>query len=338
MCRRILGLIIIVATVAMLVALGVFAYYFGPALDQVRETLDNSLSLTVDTLETVAATLEQTQSTLVSMNNSLDTAAQTTANLSTTMADTIPLVEQVSSVVSEQLPENIEAMQNAIPNIAEVAGVVDLALTRLSDFEISQTIPIPFNPIEIQWDLGVDYNPEEPFDESIEALGASLEGLPEELRALQDQLEVSAVNLEVLSQDLAAASGDVEALNAELGKFIPLLDQYLALIDQAVSGIDRIRAQVASNLDTIRLVGTVLPIILALTQLAPLVVGWDLLTARNELEVIVKDGVDQPEFKEELEQVEEMNEQEEEPPLEEAEDTLVQYHDGEEKDEEDLDI
>ncbi len=294
MFRRILGLIILLATLVVLAVLIATAYYFGPALDQLGVTVDNGLALSVETLETVSATLEQTEAALISVNTTMDTAAQTTANLSVTVADTIPLLDQVAVVVSDQLPSNIEAIQSAVPNIAAVASVVDDALTRLSAFEINQTIPIPFNPIEIQYDLGIDYDPEVPFGDSMEQLGTSLEGLPEELRSLRTQLEVSAANLETLSADLDTAAGDIEMINTEVARFIPLLDQYLLLLDQVIAGVEQTRLDLTNNLETVRQVGTILPIALALTQLAPLVVGWDLLTARNKPQVIVKEVEVQP--------------------------------------------
>jgi len=289
MFRRLIGLVILLATLVVLIVLFAAAYYFGSALDVVAERVDVTLTLTVETLETVSATLSQTQSALVSINASLDTAAQTTANLSTTVVDTIPLLEQVAVVVSDQLPENVENIQAAIPNIAAVATVVDNTLTRLAAFKIDQTIPIPFNPIEIQYDLGIEYDPEVPFGDSMEQLGEGLEGLPEELRALRGELEISASNLQTLSEDLNTASGDVKSINAELAKFIPLLDQYLDLVAKAVAGIENIHADIFTNLEVVKLVGTALLLALALTQLAPLVVGLDLLTARHEPQVIVKE-------------------------------------------------
>lgn len=331
MFRRFLGLVILAATIVVLVALLVGAYYFGPALDQVGTTVDNGLALSVETLDTVSATLVQTQAAMVSVNASLDTAAQTTANLSTTIADTIPLLDQVAVVVTDQLPENIEAIQTAVPNIAAVATVVDDALTRLSEFEINQTIPIPFNPIEFQYDLGIDYNPEVPFGDSMEELGTSLEGLPEELRALREQLEVSAANLETLSGDLDTASGDIEAINAELTKFIPLLDQYLGLLDQVIVAVEQLRVDIANNLDTIKLVGTILPIALALTQLAPLVVGWDLLTARNEPQKIVEEAEMKQDYAVISSSDTQTNEKEEQSDDKETADTPAEDSDNEEK-------
>ena len=293
MFKRILGLIILIATVVVLIILIATAIFMGPAIDTISTGLNNSLSLTVDALETVSATLSQTQSTLAAVNDSLDTAVETTTSLSQTISDTIPLLAQVSFLVAEQAPQNIEAVQAAVPNIAAVAGVVDDSLVKLSDLEFEQTIPIPLNPIEISFDLGIDYEPVEPFDETMLVLGTSLDGLPEALRALGSELEVSAANLEILSGNLDTAAGDVAAINAEVAKFIPLFDEYLALLDQVIVAIEQLSTQIASNLATVKLVATILPLALALTQLAPLVVGWDLLTGKSEPQVIVKEVAEQ---------------------------------------------
>lgn len=289
--RRILGIVIILATLVVLVIMAAAAFYIGPALESASQGVDSGLALTVDTLQTVSATLEQTQSTLTAVSDSLDTASQTTVNLSKTVADTIPLLDQVSSVVSDQVPENIESMQSAIPNIAAVAAVVDRALVTLSNFGIKQTIPIPFNPIEIDLDLGIDYNPAEPFDQSIARLGSSLEGLPEELRALRAELEIAGDNLAILSEDLLLASRDVQTLSLELSKFIPLLDQYLELIDETIVAVEGLQEQLVANLELMKTVGTILPAALALTQLAPLVVGWQLLTSKPKPEEPEKETI-----------------------------------------------
>jgi hypothetical protein len=295
MFRRILGAIILVATSVVLVILIATAFFIGPAIDTISTSLDNSLALTIDALNTVADTLSQTQSTLSSVNDSMDTAAITTATLSKTVADTVPLLDQVSFLVSEQAPSNIEAVQAAVPNIAAVAGVVDNALAKLSNFEINQTIPIPLNPIDINFDLGIDYEPVEPFDETMLALGTSLDGLPEALRALDSQLAVSAANLETLSGNLDTAAGDITAVNVEVAKFIPLLDQYMALLNQVIGTIEQLNTQIAGNLATVKMVATILPVALAVTQLAPLVVGWDLLTGKPEPAIVVKEEAEETE-------------------------------------------
>lgn len=287
MFRRILGLIILVSAAVVLVLLLVGAFAVSPAVDAVAGGLDQALVLTDDTLTTVSATLEQTQATLIAVNATLSTASQTTDSLSETLYDTQPLLEGITSVIAEQAPQNIEAVQSAIPNIAAVGGVVDDALTTLSTFGVSQTIPIPFNPITLDFDLGIDYQPVEPFDQSLAAIGTSLDGLPEQLRSLRSDLEVATVNLGTIGADIETASGDLDAINAQVAAFIPLLDDYLSILDQIGITLTQMRNQVAANLSTIKLIGTILPLALALTQLAPLYVGWELLTGKREPQVVV---------------------------------------------------
>lgn len=291
MFKRILGLIILIAGLVVLAILLVAAFAVGPAVDAVAAGLDDALALTDETLGTVSATLEQTQATLVAVNDSLDTAAQTTDNLSKTIYDTQPVLTGITEVIAVQAPQNIEAVQSAIPNIAQVGGVVDDALTSLSNFGISQEIPIPFNPITIDFDLGIDYQPAEPFDESLSAIGTSLDGLPEQLRALRADLEVATENLGTVGADIASATGDLDAINAQIAAFIPLLDQYLGIIDQIGGTLAQMRSQVAANLSTIKLVGTILPLAIALTQLAPIYLGWELLRGKRDPEVIVQEVV-----------------------------------------------
>jgi len=281
MFRRFLGFIILLVSLIMVALLLGGAYFMGQAVDSAGVAVNNILTLTVDSLDTVSATLEQTQATIVEANNSIATAVSLTENLSKTVADTRPLMDSMTTVVSEDVPDNIEAIQSAIPNVANVAGVVDQAMTTLSNFGIEQTIPIPFNPITLEFDLGIDYEPEEPFDETILFLGDSLEGLPEELRSLSRDLETLSADLDVVSADILTASGDIEALNEQVALFIPILDDYLAIVDQISTSLVRVQSQILAQLDTVKSVGTVVLIFLALTQLTPLYVGWELITGQR---------------------------------------------------------
>ncbi len=281
MFRRILGVIILLVSLIMVAILLAGAFFVGQAVDTVGDGLDNVIALTVDTLDTVSATLEQTQDTIAEANNALDTAAEATVNLAKTVSDTQPLMESMTKVVAEDVPDNIEAIQATIPNITQVAGVIDTTLTRLSNFGIEQTIPIPFNPITLEFDLGIDYNPDEPFDETISALGDSLEGMPEELRSLQGDLETLSADLELLTENIETASGDIEAINEQVALFIPILDDYLRIVGQINDSMMQARGQLLAQLEIIKTALTVLFIFLSLTQLAPLYLGWELVTGKR---------------------------------------------------------
>ncbi len=294
MFRRILGLIILLVSLILVGILLGGAFYVGQAVDAVGDGLDNALALTVDTLGTVSMTLQQTKVTIAESNEALDTASEAAINLSKTMSDMGPLMDSTTKVVSQDVPANIEAIQATIPNIVQVAAVVDTTLTRLSNFGIKQTIPIPFNPITLEFDLGIDYDPDLPFDESISAMGEGLEGMPEELRSLQGDLETLSADLELLSGDVETAAGDIEAINEEVALFIPIMDEYLRIVGQINDSLVQVRAQLFAQLETVKTVLIVFLVFLSFTQLAPLYLGWELVTGKRPGQVTEQEMAEAP--------------------------------------------
>jgi ABC-type transporter Mla subunit MlaD len=278
----------------MVVVLLAGAFFAGQAVDAVGAGLDSVLAITVDTLDTVSATLEQTKATIVEANKALDTAAEATVNLARTLSDTQPLMGSLTKVVAEDVPGNIEAIEMAIPNVAEVAAVIDTALTKLSNFGVKQTIPIPFNPITLEFDLGIDYDPAEPFDDTISALGDSLEGMPDELRSLQSELDTLSADLALVTGNIETAAGDVEAINKQVALFIPILEDYLRIVGQISNSMVQARGQVLAQLEMVKTALTALFIFLSLTQLTPLYVGWELVTGKRPGQESQKEVVEEP--------------------------------------------
>ena len=105
---------------------------------------------------------------------------------------------------------------------------------------------------------------------------------PESLRGLEDELSATNANLGSLSADLQATSDDLGKINSRIGELGPLLDQYSALIDQISDLVFQIEAQLGPRLELIRLGSIVLLIAFAFSQLAPLYLGWELLTGRRD--------------------------------------------------------
>jgi hypothetical protein len=197
------------------------------------------------------------------------------------MSDMQPLLQSTTTVVTQDVPDNIEAVQATIPNIAQVAGVIDRVLRRLSEFGISQTIPIPFNPITLEFDLGIDYAPDEPFDDTIWELGDSLEGMPEELRSLEQDLGILTEDLELLTANVETASGDIERVNEEIAQFLPIIDEYLIIVSQINDSLLSFKSQISSQLEMLKTVLIAVLVLLSLTQLAPLYLGWELLSGQR---------------------------------------------------------
>lgn len=289
MLKRLLGFLILLVGLGGLVLSGGGLVFGRQAIDQVAVNLENSLQTTADSLDTVINSLVLAQTTLADVGTTLGTASDTTETVATAVQESRPLLTQINTIATDQVPQTLEEVQTAIPNIAQVAGVVDNTLTTLNNFRLDEslTIPIPFGPeinIPLQFDLGIDYTPTEPFDQTVNELGASLEGLPEQLRGLETYLTVTSSNLQTISQGLHDVADDMEAVNGRISEFAPLLDDYLLLATTTQTKLQNTQQQLNTQLDTLKLVLTVVTVWLALSQLVPLYVGWELLRGKSSVD------------------------------------------------------
>ena len=281
--RRILGLIILLTALVIFGAGLYAAYTVDDALAEVGAGIRDNLALASQSLDTARNTLALSRDTFSDVNGGLGTAVAATANASLTVRDSRPLIDNVGVVVTQEVPEAVEGIQNALPNMIEVAGGIDSTLRTLSSIGIDRTINLPFGgSIPLQFDLGIDYAPAVPFDNTLRGFQASLDGLPESMRGLETDLQTTSANLDALATDLQAASDNLAIINSRVGEVLPLVDQYLALADQAGAAIDRVDANIDAQLDVLRLGAVAVLVLLALSQLAPLYLGWELLTGRRD--------------------------------------------------------
>lgn len=281
--RRLLGLIILLTALLIIAGSIAGAYYVGDALAAVGESVRANLALAQQSLGTARNTLTLSRDTFDDVNGGLGTAVQATGSAARAVGDSRPLLNNVGVVTTDEVPEAIEGIQAALPNIIQVAGVIDGTLRTLSGIGIDTTIPIPFaGSIPLQFDLGIDYAPATAFDTTLRGFQSSLEGLPESMRALETDLQATDANLATLAADLQATSDNLAIINTRVGEVLPLLDQYLTLVDQASAAITQMDADIDQYLDTLRLGAIGGLVIVALSQLAPLYLGWELLTGRRD--------------------------------------------------------
>ncbi len=275
--KRLLGLIILLVG---LVGVGISiagAVVLPDMIDHIHANLETTLLQTSAGLDTVEESLLLAKDLVVEVGTTLTTVETNMTGLGEAVSETRPFLNQVSTVVADQLPESIETLQTAIPDMAQVAGVVDDTLTTLNRFRIDESI-LGFN---INYSLGVDYNPEVPFDVTVLRLGESLEGLPGSLRSLRVYANVTNDNLEEISRGLYQIADDMEGINGRLSGVDPLLNDYLQLITETNDATRQIRAQMSSQLDRVKTVTLFVMIWLAFSQLAPIYLGWELLAGKR---------------------------------------------------------
>ena len=281
--RRILGLIILLTALTLLTISLAGAYLAGDALAGLGDGISRTLATASQSLDAARDTLTLARDSINDVDGGLATAVSATAGAAQTLSDSRPLLDNVAAVTTQEVPEAVEGMQAALPNMIEVAAVIDRTLTTLSSVGIDREIPLPFGgSIPLSFDLGIDYNPTTSFDESLRTFETSLVGLPESLRGLEDDLAATNTNLASLSDGLQATSDNLGKINTRISELDPLLDQYSLLLDQTDDLLIQVASQLEPRLALLRIGIIVLLIALALSQLAPIYLGWELLTGRRD--------------------------------------------------------
>jgi hypothetical protein len=274
--RRIIGLVLVLIGIGG-VGLSIAGVIVGQQIvDEIGDNVLGNLELTAEGLTTVQDTLVLAKDALADVNSGLETVERTAVNLSIAISDTQPLVNQVSIIASEDLPNSIEAIEESMPGLIQVAGAIDSTLVTLNNFRIDENIL----GLRIQYDLGVDYDPDVPFDESVALLGESLEGLPERLRSLDQSLQTSSSNLGVISEDVLQLSQDLNTINGRLAEVDPLLNEYIRIIQETNDRTRFTRISVQAQLELIKSIVTIAAIWFGLNQLVPIYVGWEMLAGR----------------------------------------------------------
>ena len=184
---------------------------------------------------------------------------------------------------------SIESVQDAIPAVAEVAGVIDDTLLTLNSFKIEEEI-LGF---ELNYDLGVNYQPTVPFDETVAGLGTSLDGFPDRLRELEPSLTAANENLSLVSDNIYAVSDDLAVINGRVAEVDPLLGQYVGIIQEISGSLSTVQATVQSQSGNIKLALQLVFAWLGFLQFSLLYLGWDLMTRTVMDEETIEDAVEE---------------------------------------------
>ena len=289
MFRKISGLVLlIIGLLGVLLSIGGIIYS-GRAVDAVVAVLDDTLGLTGDSLVTVEDTLALARGTIGDVNTSLVTVEETADSLAKTIEDTQPLLEEVAQITGEDAPDSIESVQGAIPAVAEVAGVIDDTLLTLNEFKIDEEI-LGFR---LNYDLGVNYQPTVPFDETVSGLGSSLDGFPDRLRELEPSLTAANENLGMVSENIYAVSDDLATINGRVAEVDPLLGDYIGIVQNINGTIDTTQSTIQAQAGNFKLALQLLFAWLGFLQFSLLYLGWDLMTRSVLDEEMIEEAVEE---------------------------------------------
>ncbi|MBT3390886.1 MAG: hypothetical protein HN413_10805 [Chloroflexi bacterium] len=226
----------------------VAGFYGDQVLRDVQIRLQDSLELADGNLTALNAMIEVTGDVLLTVQNSLDTVHQTTVDLSLTLTDTRPLVDDAAQVITQDIPIALDGVQASMPGVIETAAAVDETLIFLSAFQF--TVPNPFGA-DLTLGLGIDYAPDVPLDIALESLSSNLEDIPGELRGLEDDFGNTSVNLLTLRDDLSALADDLYLINQQVDELYPQVDALAASVQQLHQSLSQIQTQLDAKIQKI---------------------------------------------------------------------------------------
>jgi ABC-type transporter Mla subunit MlaD len=203
----VLGLILVEATIGDL-----------HATVEVSRSAIRGVGDTIDLLDDAAGQFDQ----------SLEAAASSAQSASETTATASASLEGVADLLEEDLPAQLEAILRSMPAAIQAAGAVDGTLRALSL-------------------LGVDYNPEEPFDRSLRRVQEALDDLPSQLRDQAGSIRDLAPQTAALSDDVGRLGLALGGLRNELGSLQGLTASYRATVEQAEKAVDGTAASLAGT-------------------------------------------------------------------------------------------
>jgi methyl-accepting chemotaxis protein len=265
---------------AVLSAAGILLVIFGliqvwRVEQNVSQRLVVSLELTQETLETTTTGLEVVSASLENTASSLTLLKTTTDNTLLTIEDTVVLLDSTSTVVGEEIPATIGAIQVSLNTAEQGARLIDEVLRILS------RIPFISN---------VNYNPETPLNESIAEISESMDAIPTSLQTTQTQLQTASTNIQkfqVSIEDLSDQVGDIQT-NVEAMQEV--VENYRTTFERATRLVENARRDAPGWVRTVAWGSTAILFWFGIAQAGTLIEGWKIFRNSQAPQVVESTG------------------------------------------------
>ena len=276
---RVIGTIWILSSILWGI-LGVMGLlYVSTWIENIQVNLEDDLAVIEETLESARIVIIETSGVVSSTNQSLETLQKTVSDASDTLADLRPLIWKTTKVVTLDVPDALDGVQNSMPSLIETAKSVDETLNWLSNFKF--TIPNPFGA-DWSYDLGISYYPQVPLDQALASMSQNLVEIPDDLRDLELDLSTADENLVIVSDDLGLLAGDIETTNQRVGEIVPRLENLVGNIDDIQTTFQEAKISIFKCFEIGRKILNVIFVLLIFSQIPSLYMGV-LLTRGNTI-------------------------------------------------------
>jgi hypothetical protein len=236
-------------------------------VNNLSDYLTQSVAISESALGAVEETLVVLESVAVEVDEGIGAAAASIAAASEAVLTASGELVDVADFLDGELQTSIETLLDTMPAAIQTAGVIDSTLNALSF-------------------LGVDYDPDQPFDASLMAAAVALEAIPPQLTAQAETIRALVPVSEQFAEDAGATAEAFDALRIELESSLSLLDSYRTTVDQAQSVVE----STASSLSTTTWLLRIIVVLMTVTGAA---IAIGLITLGRSREPVVSNGFDE---------------------------------------------
>jgi hypothetical protein len=217
----------------------------------VSQSAVNAISETVDVVDDSVTRIDE----------SLDAASASLVSLATAAEIANEGLTDVADFLEEDLPADIDAILISMPAAIQTASAIDNTLSALAFF-------------------GVDYNPEEPFDDSLRRVQNALAGMPGELRVQSDTIRALIPAVAELGVQTERLAGAIDEIEADLAEIHQLVGSYRVTVEEAQTSIEETTSNLGNKAWLLRL-------LLVLVAIGGVVVGSALISLGRGLDSLL---------------------------------------------------
>ncbi|MEP1125585.1 MAG: hypothetical protein ABJH68_17015 [Ilumatobacter sp.] len=262
--RRTVGRVMIaVAAVGVVVALvgSVVAWQLVGSLDDSsRQTLD----VTIDTIDSIEASLDLAAGVLLATNESVDAAAASLDSVDESLGSASGVIGEIDDLTEVVGP----ALEDAGTTLRELEGVGDGIDSLLGDLS-----NIPFGP---------DYDPEQGLGDTIGDLAAEIELLPEEFEQTSSDLDDFETDISTLRTDVTDLATAVGEVSDQLDGSDVIIAGYRTNLADARAVAVSTRDDLGGNVGLMRVILLIGGLNLAIGQIVPFWIGRTLLAESEQ--------------------------------------------------------
>jgi conjugal transfer/entry exclusion protein len=268
--RRIIGVLLILAAIlGLVVSIGAM-YLIWNVQANLTTSLQNTIELLGQTLQTTAQGLVVTQGALqnsVDMIGNLQATVETTAEA---IGTTDPLLEEISGLLAEKLPNTIRATQTSLETAQQSAAAIDAVLRAMSG------IPL-IGP-------SIGYDPQVPLSDALGDVAQQLENIPDTFIAMEDKLTTTQSSMQTFQADLTVMADSVGQIQSSVAQYNQVIGGYQASLEQVLAQLDALSGNLPNLVRMASFGLTAFLVWMAIAQLGLFTQGWELLTENKEKE------------------------------------------------------